>query len=95
MGFIVSEELEFKDIGVFVPDCYITIKGAFSLVKQGSGYLLTAKYLIYAAQAVITELEFGYVNLYVATPPATPYSSIYTAIKALPRFANKTITDDL
>lgn len=102
MGFSVAEELDFPAYGISIPNCYITIRAAYTHNKhrvplsgeQESGYLLSARYYVYASQESTSPLQEETITLNLDTIVDNPIAALYSAIKTQ-YFLGKTITDIL
>lgn len=104
MGFTIEEKVDCTRFGIQVANCYVTIKHAYQVTKNGSSmmpmgnslkkYQYTTRYFIYAA-ADYANIQPLFDDQFVCSfdePVVSPVDAVYEALKAQ-KFDALTLTD--
>jgi hypothetical protein len=93
MGFNIVENILIPDFGIYLSNCYVTIKGSYFYgKKQENIYYLSSNWSMYANQASSHALKNGNISIDISDPEADYFVTLYNAIKQ--EFPNNTFIDN-
>lgn len=103
MGFKITDDYSVSELGLCIPNIYVTLKATFQVTKstnqimlpvnQPICYIVSADYYLYASNGALRDLSRRSVSLRVESFPQEPISLLYAHLKSVV-FAGSTCVDE-